>query len=639
VDWNPWDAEALERARREDRPIFLSIGYSACHWCHVMERESFEDPAVAAELNAHFLPIKVDREERPDLDDLYMGAVQAISGRGGWPMSVWLTPDLKPFFGGTYYPPTPRYGSPGFLDLLQRIHRAWVDRRPEVEADARGLTEALEREAPAGDALPGAGPLAKALAHLERSFDPAWGGFGPAPKFPQPCGLELLLRLGGSEDRGRALRTLDAMADGGIYDHLGGGFARYSVDAKWLVPHFEKMLYDNAQLASCYLEAHQRTGEARYATVARETLDYLLRDLRDPEGGFHSSEDADSEGEEGRFYVFTPGQVEEALGTSDGERFCRAYGVTPQGCFEHGASVLHRFQAPAGLAVEDELRWKLRAARDARVRPGKDDKVLASWNGLALSAFARGFQVLGDPRYLEAATTLASFLRREMTEEGTLLRTWRLGQGHTPGFLEDYGAVACGLVDLYETAFDPRWLRWARDLGNLLLERFEDPGRGFFASEARPDLLVRQKPMQDGAMPSGNTLAARALLALARHFAHEPYLRAAEGVLRAAAPFLEASPLGFQGLLTELHSLQGGGLEIVIAGAPADPRTRALVAEAHRHPRHGAVLSLVEADPALPLHRDRRGEVPVAYLCQGGTCLPPLREAGALASSLEAFGK
>jgi hypothetical protein len=425
------------------------------------------------------------------------------------------------------------------------------------------------------------------------------------------------------------------MAEGGIYDHLGGGFARYSVDAKWLVPHFEKMLYDNAQLASTYLEAFLRTGEPRYAAVARETLHYLLRDLRDPEGGFHSSEDADSEGEEGRFYVFTPAQVAEALGAEDGGRFCRAFGVTPQGCFEHGTSVLHRFGAPADLPVDDALREKLRSYRDARVRPAKDDKVLASWNGLALSAFARGFQVLGDPAFLEAATALASFLRREMTEDRTLLRTWRRGLGHTPGFLEDYGAVACGLVDLYETAFDARWLHWARDLGDVLLERFEDPGRGFFASEDRPDLLVRQKPVQDGAMPSGTTLAARALLALARHFDHAPFLQAAEGAFRAAGPFLEQAPTACLGLLTELHAFQAGGLEIVIAGDPADARTAALVAEVHRHPRHGGALSLVEADPSLPLHRGRRDEAPAAYVCQGGTCHAPLEDPVALGRFLE----
>ncbi|WP_306599599.1 thioredoxin domain-containing protein [Geothrix sp. 21YS21S-2] len=632
VEWNPWDAESLERARLEDKPIFLSIGYSACHWCHVMERESFEDPAVAAELNAHFIPIKVDREERPDLDDLYMGAVQAITGRGGWPMSVWLTPDLRPFYGGTYYPPAPRHGLPAFLQLLESIRRAWADQRPDLEGDAASLLAALDRDPPPARALPTLAPVRKAMETMERSFDPRWGGFGPAPKFPQPTGLELLLRHGSAADRARALKTLDAMAEGGIFDHLGGGFARYSVDEKWLVPHFEKMLYDNALLAPCYLEAFQLTGEPRHRETARATLDYLLRDLRDPAGGFHSSEDADSEGEEGRFYVFTPAEIEGVLG-ADAGRFCEAYGVTAQGCFEHGTSVLHRFEA-RGAAVEEGLRARVLAFRNARVRPGKDDKVLAAWNGLALGAFARGFQVLGEARYLEAAGALADFLRTELWRDGSLLRTWRRGRGHTPAFLEDYGAVACGLVDLYEAGFDARHLRWAFDLGEILLERFQDPEGGFYASIARPDLLVRQKPFQDGAVPSGNTLAARALLALGRHFGHAPFTVAAEGALRAAAPLLERAPSAVTGMAGVLASALAPGPEVVIAGDPGDPRVRALVDRAHRALRVGGVLSLVEADPALPLHQDRRVAEPSVFLCRGGVCEAPLTDPDRLADSL-----
>jgi len=635
VDWNPWDAAALARARAEDKPIFLSIGYSACHWCHVMERESFEDAAVARELNEHFIPIKVDREERPDLDDLYMGAVQAITGRGGWPMSVWLTPGLEPFFGGTYFPPQPRYGSPGFLPLLQRIHAAWRDRRPELEQDAGALAEALARpDPPAADALPGPEPVRQALDQLAQRFDPRWGGFGPAPKFPPCAALDLILLYGRDGDRARAVRTLDAMWEGGMYDHLGGGFARYSVDEKWLVPHFEKMLYDNALLAASYLRAYQAGGEARHAEVARETLDYLLRDLRDPQGGFHASEDADSEGHEGRFYVFTPPEVEKVLGPVAGPAFCAAYGITEAGNFEHGTSVLHRFDAPPGPPPPKELREALRAHRDLRVRPAKDDKVLAAWNGLALSALALGHQALGEPRYLAAAEELAGFLRRELWRDGTLLRTWRHGQAHTPGFLEDYGAVACGLIDLYEAGFDPAWLHWARELGDILVDRFADPAGGFFWSGPRPDLLVRQKPFHDGALPSGNTLAVRALRRLSGHFGEGPGRAAALGALRAAAPLLTRMPAAGLGLLGELAAVQAGERQIVLAGDPGDPGTQALLATAHRHPRPGTSLSLAARAPDLPLHQGRLGAEPLAYVCREGACQRPTRDSEELRTLL-----
>ncbi len=622
VDWHPWDDEALALARREDRPIFLSIGYSACHWCHVMERESFEDPDVAAELNAHFVPIKVDREERPDLDDLFMGAVQAISGRGGWPMSVWLTPDLRPFYGGTYYPPRARQGMPGFLDLLRRIRSAWAGQREALESDAGQLAALLAREVPSAPALPGPEVVREALAWHAQAYDHRWGGFGAAPKFPQPANLELLLRRGGEDGRRMALATLDAMDRGGIRDHLGGGFARYSVDARWAVPHFEKMLYDNAQLASVHLEAHRLTGEPRYADVAVEILDYLLRDMRDPAGAFHASEDADSEGHEGRFYVFTPADAEAALGPEDGARACAAYGITPEGNFEAGATVLHL----AGPALAEDLRLRLRAWRDRRVRPGRDDKIVASWNGLALSAFAQAARTLGREAHLRAAQDLARFLRRELWRDGLLLRTWRGGRAHTPAFLEDYGAVACGLLDLYQADFDPAWARWARELGEGILAAFQDPAGGFFASPARHDLPIRQKPLHDGAMPSGNALAARALRDLHRLFGHGPFLEGAEGAVRAAAPWLERSPAGAAAMAEVLASLRAPAPEVAIAGDPADPRTRALLAEARRQAAPGALVTLVEADPGLPLHAGRRSPEPCAFVCRGQACLAPVKK-------------
>jgi uncharacterized protein len=634
VDWNPWDAQALDRARREDRPIFLSIGYSACHWCHVMERESFEDPRVAAYLNDHFVPIKVDREERPDLDDLYMGAVQAITGAGGWPMSVWLTPDLKPFFGGTYFPPLPRQGLPGFLSLLEGIHEAWQTRRADLEAGAGHLLAALDQDPAPGESLPGLDCIPAALEALARTFDPRWGGFGPAPKFPQPCGLETLLRLGGPADRDRALRTLDAMAQGGIHDHLGGGFARYSVDAQWHVPHFEKMLYDNAQLAALYLEAYRRTGQATYREVARGTLDYLLRDLADPAGGFCASEDADSEGREGAFYVFTPAQVEAALGPADGARFCRANGVTPAGDLEGGASVLHR----TGDPVEPALRERLRRFREERPRPARDGKVLAGWNGLALSALARAGALLEEPRYLEAARALATFLARDLTRDEGLLRVWREGRAHTPAFLEDYAAVILGLVDLYEAVFDPAWLRRAFVLGEELLARFQDPAGGCFASEPKDDLLLRHKPLQDGALPSGNSLAARALLALDAQGGSPSFREGAEGILRAAAPLLSAYPAAGLGLLPAVAACHHGPTTLVVAGPPDDPGTQALVRAARQFLPPGSALSLVEADPALPLHAGRRSASPQAFLCADATCAAPAATAEELCGRFKDLG-
>ncbi len=636
VDWFPWGEEALAKARAEDRPIFLSIGYSACHWCHVMERESFEHPEVADVLNAHFVPIKVDREERPDLDDLYMDAVQALTGRGGWPMSVWLTPDLRPFYGGTYFPRESRGGMPGFVPLLRRIAELWATQRADLEAQARGLSEELRRQAEvqAGEALPGGEVIEAALAQLRAGFDPRWGGFGPAPKFPAHMAVDLILARGTGADRRMALRTLDAMWEGGMYDHLGGGFARYSVDGQWLVPHFEKMLYDNAQLAACYLAAFQATGEARYARVARETLDYLLRDLGDPAGGFHASEDADSEGEEGRFYVFTPGDVREALGEGAGARFCAAYGITEAGNFEHGRSVVHRFSCLEGADLapgEDaELRERLRAWRDRRVHPGKDDKVLAAWNGLALSAFARGHQVLGDPRYLAAAEACAGFLRRELwSKEGRLLRVWRGGRAHTPAFLEDHGAVAEGLGDLFEAGGDPAWLRWAEVLGEALLARFHDGAEGgFFSTEAgQGDLLFRQKPGFDNALPAGNTLAARALLRLSRHLEREDFRAAAEGTLRGFGPWMQRAPRAFLGLLGVLDQVLREPLEIVVSGDPAHPAMRALLAEVHRRHLPGRVVS-VSAAQDLPLHAGRRapGGAPVATVCRGRACSAPVSD-------------
>ncbi len=643
VDWYPWGDEALARAKAEDKPIFLSIGYSACHWCHVMERESFETQAVADVLNAHFIPIKVDREERPDLDDLYMDAVQTLTGRGGWPMSVWLTPDLQPFYGGTYFPPQSRGGMPGFIPLLERIALLWKEQRADVVTQAEELTVELKRQAAlqAGTEVPGEALFERALQQLREGFDPRWGGFGPAPKFPQQMAIELILRRGSETDQALARRTLDAMWEGGMYDHLGGGFARYSVDGQWLVPHFEKMLYDNAQLVCCYLAAYQKYGEARYAEIARETLDYLLRDMRDPSGGFHSAEDADSEGEEGRFYVFTPTQVEDVL-HGEAAEFCAAFGITAEGNFEHGTSVLHRYSRDPKREFDEarlkDLRTDLRLARDQRVRPGKDDKVLAAWNGLALSAFARGYQVLGDDRYREAAVALGEFIHRELWDGTALYRVWRGGKRHTVGFLEDEAAVALGMVDLFESVFDAKWLRFAETLADRFRARFEDAKEGGFYSseEGQADLLFRLKPAFDNAIPTGNTLAAQALLRLAQHLEREDLRTSALGVFKAFGPFMQRAPRAFLALMAALDHAQRESLEVVLAGSLDAEATRTLLTEIHQRYLPHRALSMVVADPALPLNAGRTtvDGKSAAYVCKAHACAAPVTSAEALASLL-----
>ncbi|MFN8010460.1 MAG: thioredoxin domain-containing protein [Holophagaceae bacterium] len=644
VDWFPWGEEALAKARAEDKPLFLSIGYSACHWCHVMERESFENEAVARLLNERFVPVKVDREERPDLDDLYMDAVQTLTGHGGWPMSVWLAPDLRPFYGGTYFPPEPRRGMPGFIPLLERIAELWTTRRADVLEQAGELTAELQRQArvAAGSELPGEEVFEAALQQLRQAFDPRWGGFSPAPKFPAHMACELILRRGSEADRAMALRSLDAMRDGGMHDHVGGGFARYSVDGRWLVPHFEKMLYDNAQLACAYLLAFQATGDASYADVVRGTLDYLHERMVDPAGGVHSSEDADSEGEEGKFYVFTPANAREALGEADGHRFCEAFGVTAEGNFEHGTSVVHRFSRPAearmDAAEERALLRRVKAWRDRRIRPAKDDKVLAAWNGLALSAFARGAQVLGRAVDLEASRRLGSFVLDELWKGGTLLRVWRAGKAHTPGFLEDYAAVANGLVDLYEADFEPRWLRFSERLAETMRGRFEDPAEGgFFSTEAgQGDLLFRQKPVQDNAMPSGNSLAVLALLRLARHLDREDFRTSAERALRCAGRLLGRAPRAFLALASALDFALAPDLDIVLAGDPsADEDCRGMLREIHRRFLPNRVLSCGQ-DVDLPLH-EGRGKVDgkaTAYVCRNRACDLPATSRDALVARL-----
>jgi uncharacterized protein YyaL (SSP411 family) len=512
VDWHPWGPEALERSKREQKPIFLSIGYSACHWCHVMEHESFENAEIAAVMNEHFVNIKVDREERPDLDHIYMSAVQLMTGRGGWPMSVFLTPDLQPFYGGTYWPPFPRMGMPGFDQVLFAVADAWQNRREHVLEQAGKLTEHI---ASLGEAARGEHDLSlksiqQAGLQLERSFDYHHGGFGGAPKFPHPMDLQLLLRLWKRHRQAGVLdmvtKTLDKMAGGGMYDQLGGGFHRYSVDERWLVPHFEKMLYDNALLTAAYVEAYQATGNEEYARVARETCDYVLRDLTDPAGGFYSTEDADSEGEEGKFYVWTPAEVAEVLGDEMAEDFCYAYDVSGPGNFE-GQSILN-MPKPLDVCakVRNKLfeqfraemhtaRTKLLEVREKRVRPGRDDKVLVAWNGLMIDALARAAGALGEPSYLDVAVKAAEFILREMRRaDGRLLHTWRAGQAKFDAYLDDYAALANALVSLYEATFDERYIDEAVRLVETMLKHFADAEAGgfFYTADDHEQLIARQ---------------------------------------------------------------------------------------------------------------------------------------------------
>jgi hypothetical protein len=574
VDWYPWGEEAFHRARAEDKPVFLSVGYSTCHWCHVMEVESFEDEEVAAFLNEHFIAIKVDREELPDVDDLYMTVVQLLTGRGGWPMSVWLTPDRKPFFGGTYFPKAQ------FLQVLDRVATVWREDRSGLRAQAERVAAALTAQmgaVAAARALEEA-PLEQVVKDLAERFDEGDGGFGGAPKFPNETNLLLLLgryeRTGDPEALRMATVTLRRMAAGGIYDHVGGGFHRYSVDAVWLVPHFEKMLYNQAWLGRAYLEAHRLTGEPRFRRVVEETLAYVARDMTAPEGAFYTAEDADSEGEEGRFYVWTRPQIAAVL-TGDGEAdvFCRAYGVTDPGNFEQGTSILHAAESPEALAaalgttpgaLEERLagmRARLLEARARRERPLRDDKILTGWNGMMIGTFARAGEVLERPDYVAAAARAADFvLERLRGKDGSLLRVFRGGEARIPAYQEDHAYLIDGLLELYRATGDPARLGQARDLADRMVASFWDESAGgFYASgEAHDRLLVRGKEAYDGAVPSGNAVAADALVRLARYTGESTYERRAEATLAAFAGAVERTPLAFTYLLHAADGLWNG---------------------------------------------------------------------------------
>ncbi len=656
VDWYPWGDEALRRAKEEDKPIFLSIGYAACHWCHVMEHESFEDPAVAATLNEHFVNIKVDREERPDIDAIYMKAVVAMTGHGGWPMSVFLTPEGVPFFGGTYYPPEPRGGLPSFTQVLVGISGAWRDRRKDIEHAGADLLDLVRRENAAGtrEGTLNTATLDGAYDRLERGFDLTHGGWGGAPKFPQPMTIEFLLRthLRASEHSALAMATatLTHMARGGIYDQIGGGFHRYATDAIWLVPHFEKMLYDNAQLARVYARAWQVTGASIFRRVAEETLAYLVREMTDPAGGFYSSTDADSEGEEGKFFVWTLDEIFEVLG-EDAELFAEAYGVTDEGNFE-GKNILHVAGDPQamgddrGLSVEAidarlvAARLRLLDRREERARPGLDDKVIAAWNGLALAAFADAARIVDCPDFLKVAQRNADFILREMqTKDGRLLRTWRRGRAKLNAYLEDYANLIDGLLALYEADFHPRWFAEARRLADIMVARFADPGGGFFdTSDDHEALPVRPKGVQDNATPSGNAMAATVLLRLAAFTGEGRYREMAEDALRMVQPLPASYPTAFAQWLCALDFALGRPREIAIVGDPAGADTHALlrvVRGAYRPNQVVAVGRPTEAS-SIPL---LTGRTPMdghatAFVCENFACRLPVTDPDALEAQL-----
>jgi uncharacterized protein len=659
VDWYPWGDEALARARQLDRPIFLSIGYSACHWCHVMERESFEDPAIGAYLNEHFVPIKVDREERPDLDQIYMAAVQLLTQHGGWPMSVWLTPDLRPYYGGTYFPPRDLYGRPSFRKVLEALVKAWTEQRDAVLENAVRLTESVQSmlhleaaDSPGVDAE----LLRQANQQLRRRFDAQYGGFGAAPKFPHPMELRLLLRIADrlSDETALAMatKTLDLMARGGMYDQLGGGFHRYSTDARWLVPHFEKMLYDNALLVSAYAEAFQATGDPFYRQIAEETLDYVLREMTSPAGPFFSTQDADSEGEEGKFFVWSAAEIEAALDSGDADLFGSVFDVTDGGNWE-GVNILHRgrtdeqdaalLKLPVGELRERIAGWKRRLleVRESRIKPGRDEKILTAWNGLMIGAMAMAGAVLDKPAYLDAARSAARWILTQMRQpDGRLLRTTLVGSpAKLNAYLEDYAYLIDGLVSLYEATFEQTWLDSARDVARTLIERFWDAKDGgfFYTGHDHESLIARTKDPHDNATPSGNAMAVTGLLRLAALTGDDELRAKAERTLALFRGVMNDQPLAAGQMLIALDFRLGPVREIAVTGDPASPAYRDMLRFVHGRFRPRSVVAGVAAGEksTLPLLTDRATAEPVrVYVCEGTACKMPVTTVSGLEDAL-----
>ena len=644
VDWYAWGDEALARAKAEDKPIFLSIGYAACHWCHVMERESFEDAATAQFLNENFVAIKVDREERPDLDAIYMDAVQQMTGSGGWPMSVFLIPDGRPFYGGTYFPDSPRHGLPSFRQVLAGIAEAWRERRDEIEQSGSALAQQIAEEgrhaAHGVAAAPDGKVLDEALTAIERGFDARTGGWGGSPKFPQPMTIEFLLRLvatGAGDDRPQAiaLRSLDAMANGGIHDHLGGGFARYATDAVWLVPHFEKMLYDNAQLARAYVHAWQLTRNDRYRDVALDTLTFMERDLLTPEGGFAASLDADTAGVEGSTYVWSLAEIEAILGVEAATEFGRTYGVTANGNWE-GHTILSRVSEGDEQRLKGS-RGKLFAVRQKRPQPARDDKVLTAWNGLAIAAFADAAAAFDEPRLAAVAAGAADLLLTRLRDaKGRLSRSWKDGRAVAAGTLEDYTHLADGLLALYQATFDERWFVAARELSDQVLAHFADPKGGFFdTADDHEALITRPKGLQDNAIPSGGAMAVEVLLRLAAFTADDRYRTAADSAIAGVTAYAARFPTAFAQWLNAMTLATGDVIEIAIAGDPASVDAQSLLSVVRSGYRPLSVLAM-GTSTTVPLLADRplRDGRATAYVCRNFACRAPVTEPADLAAQL-----
>lgn len=660
VDWYPWGEEAFEKAKSENKPILLSIGYSACHWCHVMAHESFESEKIATLMNELFVSVKVDREERPDLDEIYMNAVQMLTGRGGWPMTLFLTPDGKPFYGGTYFPPQDRQGMPGFPRVLLGVSQAYRERPDEVEKSVEQILSALRRMSETEETAKAFSPtiVADGAAKIARAYDSDNGGLGQAPKFPNAGVYELFLRHYSHSSSEPYLEmvvhTLTKMAQGGIYDHLGGGFHRYSVDAKWLVPHFEKMLYDNAQLVRAYAALYTVTREPSFKSVVEETAAYLLRDMQHPEGGFYSTQDADSEGEEGKFFVWTPAEINGLLGEEDGAIFCRIFDVSEEGNFE-GKNILHPILSVAQASKffrkrESELEALIAKAkrllfveREKRVKPFRDEKVITAWNGLMLSGLADAIKISDDPAWRNAARQTVEFIFSKLFRDGFLLHTYKDGQAKLLGYLDDYAFLAVGLLDLYETSFDRGDLARAIDLAEIMLREFWDERNGgfFFTGKSHELLISRVKPVFDASIPSGNALATQLLLRLSHVTGNVDYRSCAEKVLRSYYDAMESQPFGFAHLLCALDFYLENPREIVIVGDPTETRVKDFIAQVHSIYLPNKVVQLAAPDASLgnlsPLLRGKSqiDGKPTAYICHDFTCSAPVTSPAELKSLLQ----